>query len=118
MNSLKALIGLARERLTEASRVFPRSRPPATEAASLSDTQRTIAVPAEAGENERGAAEDGHKAAWFRRKDRDNEEDLARLGGAARHQGDVEREGMQKSVADADRRLRAVLGRTGAGRPR
>src|SRR4051794_9575190 len=73
MNSLKALIGLARERLTEASRVFPRSRPPATEAASLSDTQRTIAVPAEAGENERGAAEDGHKAAWFRRKDRDND---------------------------------------------
>src|SRR4051794_11564825 len=114
MDALKAMIGLARERLTQASRALPRLRPPAAKAASLSDHQRNIAAPAEAGENEEGAAEDGHKAAWFRRKGRDEAEDLARLGAKARHQARVEREEAQRSVADADQRLQAVLGRSQA----
>jgi hypothetical protein len=117
MNALKALIGLARERVTRASRVVPRLRLPAAKVASLSDHQWTIVVPEEAERNEEEAAQDGHKAAWFRRKGRDEAEDLARLGEKARHQASVEREGVQQSVADADRRLQAVLGRMGAGRP-
>jgi hypothetical protein len=117
MNALKALIGLARERVTQASRVLPRLRPPDAKVASPRGRQRTIAVPAEVEEHEEGAAEDGHKAAWFRRKGRDEAEDLARLGDKARHQAHVEREEAQQSVADADRRLQAVLGRMGAGRP-
>lgn len=116
MNALKALIGLVQERVSEPSRMLPHLRPPATKVASLSDNRRTIAAPAEAGENEEGAAEDGHKAAWFRRKGRDDAEDQARLGEKAWHQAHVEREKAQRSVADADRRLQAVLGRMGTGR--
>ena len=77
MDALKALIGLARSSVAEASRALPRTRPPAADATSPLDDQRNIARPVEGGE---GPAEADHKAAWFRRKGRAEAEGAAGVG--------------------------------------